>query len=102
MSVASVAARRSGVALVLVLGVALAGACGGDDASEGQPSSPAALARVLEDRYEMEAGQASCVADQVFARLSEEEIRRLQELEDTEDLPGELQEKLRRAVTPCA
>ena len=96
------AAGRLG-AVVLVVGLALA-ACGGDagKADGGEVTTRAELATVLEDRADLPAEQADCVAGQVFDRLSEDEIATLRRHEDGDDLPAGLERKLRTALTPCA
>ena len=96
-------ARRGAVFLVVALALA---ACGGDDGGAGdgggEVTTRAELAEVLQDRADLPAEQADCVAGQVFDRLSEDEIATLRRHEDGDDLPAELERKLRTALTPCA
>lgn len=84
--------------MVLVAGAA----CGGDGEGGGDPDTPEELSQVLQERYDMTAEQASCVADQVFARLSPDEIATLRGLGDGEPVPDDIERTLRRALTPCA
>lgn len=97
---AKVVALLVGVAVAVVLIVVSTRGGGGGD---GAPSSPEDLARVLQREYDYPEDRAGCVADQVFARLSDEEVTEVQELlaRDAE-LPADLQRKLRAAVVPCA
>lgn len=92
--------RRS-AAPVLALLAALVGAgaavpaCGG--ASEREQ-----LVDELETDFDMGAEQADCVADQLYERFSEDEIATLREADGREDVPEELLDALRAALTPCA
>lgn len=90
-----------GLAVALVLVVGGVGACG-DDGDGAEDLTEAQLAEILRDEYEVPAEQADCVAGQAFARLTSDELALLQERDDEDEVPVELQRKLRAAVTPCA
>lgn len=91
-----------GAVLVVALAVLAPAACGGDDGG-GPPESAGELTAVLRDSYGVSPERASCMAEQVFARLTEDEITEVrQRLAAEEELPAELTRKLRSAIVPCA
>ena len=79
----------------LVVGVALLAGCGG--ASEREQ-----LVDDLRSDFDMGQEQAECVADQLYERFSAEEIDTLREADSSEDVPEDLLDQLRAALTPCA
>lgn len=86
-----------------LVALALLAGCGGDGDDGGRPETADELARVLRDSRGLTDEQAECLADQVFARLSAEEIDRVQDLlAGDEELPADLERKLRQAIVPCA
>ncbi|WCO68657.1 hypothetical protein PO878_07935 [Iamia majanohamensis] len=85
-------------ALVLLLVGAVA-ACGGDD---GPDASPAALARTLEQDYDLSSEQADCVAGRVFDSLSDDEVAALRDRDEDDALPADVERRLRAALVPCA
>lgn len=86
--------RALAAAAVVVVGLWLAG-CGG--ASEREQ-----LVDDLESDFDMGPEQASCVADQLYERFSDDEIETLREAEGRDDVPEDLLADLRAALTPCA
>ena len=93
--------RRAALVVAALVGVAVLtlGCSSGSDAPE---LTEASLAKVLRDDYDIPPGQADCVARQAFARLSSDELDELQERKKGDEVPLELQRKLRDAVIPCA
>jgi hypothetical protein len=88
------------LAAVAVATLLLAGC--GDDGDDGALTRDG-LADLLVSERDMPAEQARCVADQVFARLSEDEIATVEQVaQDDDDLPPALERKLANAMTPCA
>lgn len=85
--------RRALVGLAVV--VALVAGCGG--ASEREQ-----LVDDLRSDFDMGQEQAECVADQLYERFSAEEIDTLREADSSEDVPEDLLDQLRAALTPCA
>lgn len=86
--------RRRLLAGAVVLGL-LAG-CGG--ASEEEQ-----LVDDLESDFGMDAEQAECVADQLYERFDDDEIEAIREAGgDRSELPADLLDDLRAALTPCA
>lgn len=79
----------------MVVVVALLAGCGG--ASEQEQ-----LVDDLESEFDMTPARAECVADQLYERFSAEEIDTFREAETQEDLPEDLLDELRAALTPCA
>jgi hypothetical protein len=85
--------RRALVGLAVV--AALVAGCGGAGEREQ-------LVDDLESDFDMGPEQAECVADQLYERFSDEEIDTLREAESSEDVPEDLLDQLRAALTPCA
>ncbi len=85
---------RRALAALAVAAVLLAG-CGGDGEREQ-------LVDDLESDFDMSPERASCVADQLYERFSDEEIETLREAGGRDDVPDELLSDLRAALTPCA
>lgn len=85
--------RRALVVVAVV--VALVAGCGG--ASEREQ-----LVDDLESDFDMGPEQAECVADQLYERFTDDEIATLREAGGREDVPEELLDDLRTALTPCA
>lgn len=86
---------RQAVAVGAIVAVLLAG-CGG-------PSEEEQLVDDLESDFAMSRDQAECVADQLYERFSAEEIDAIREAGgDRDELPEDLLDELRAALTPCA
>lgn len=85
--------RRALVGLAVV--VALVAGCGG--ASERER-----LVDDLESDFDMGPEQAECVADQLYERFTADEIDTLREAGGREEVPEDLLDQLRAALTPCA
>lgn len=87
----------AGVLVVGGLGLVGLGACGGDDGSDEER-----LADRLEEEFEVPGAVADCVAREVYARFSEDEIATLSEAGSADDLPEDLLRRVRAVLTPCA
>lgn len=67
------------------------------------PSEQEQLVDTLRSDFDMDQEEAECVADQLFERFSAEEIDTLREAGGSRDeVPEELLDALRTALTPCA
>lgn len=87
--------RRALLAGAVVLGLLLAGCAGTDEEDR--------LVDRLETDFDLDREQAECVADQLYERFSEEDIEAIREAGgDREELPEDLLDQLRAALTPCA